>query len=148
MCKQYSRLLAVIILSLTFVSLSVALDEDSERDDFFLEEASSLASVQEELPLEQNEQEEIVEVGAGWAWGDVLFIDFDAGQFVVNYLDYDKLIKTDIVLFVDEKTVFENAHGLDRIEIDDSVSVDYIITDSDKNIARLITVERIQQLNE
>lgn len=148
MCKQYSRLLAVIILSLTFVSLSVALDEDSERDDFFLEEASSLASVQEELPLEQNEQEEIVEVGAGWAWGDVLFIDKDGGQFVVNYLDYDKLIKTDIVLFVDEKTIFENAHGLDRIEIDDNVSVDYIITDSDKNIARLITVERIQQLNE
>ncbi len=148
MRKQSFQLLAVIISSLTFISLSAALDENSRKDDFFADETSSTVSLQEEEHLEQNGQEEVIEVGAGWAWGDVLFIDFDAGQFVINYLDYDKLVETDIVLSVDGKTVFENAQGLGEIKIDDNVSVDYIVTDSGNNIARLITVERIQQLNE
>lgn len=141
--KYLIEIWEVVIFILIFNFFAYALDKDEDGPHLKEEHIGAIKKNQETL----SEQEDIVEVGAGWAWGDVLFIDKEAGQFVVNYLDYNKLIKVDIVLCVDGKTVFENAQGLGQIKIDDNVSVDYIVTDSGKNIARLVTVDRLQQLN-
>lgn len=134
-----------IALILIFSFSAFSLDENEDEQDLQEERISTIDSEQE--ILQESEVESIAEEDIGWVWGDVVFMDTEGRQFGVKYFDYESEADVEIALFVDEDTVFENVQGLSGIKVQDSLSVDYIIRDDDKNIARLISVEKqVQEL--
>jgi hypothetical protein len=83
-----------------------------------------------------------------WIWGEVVSVDQAAKVFAVKYLDYDTDMEKQMTMSVDEKTGFENSKSLADMKIQDTVSVDYIIGADGKNIARNISVEKIEDIGD
>jgi len=83
-----------------------------------------------------------------WIWGEVVSVDQAAKVFAVKYLDYDTDMEKQMTMSVDEKTGFENSKSLADLKIQDTVSVDYIIGADGKNIARNISVEKIEDIGD
>lgn len=77
-----------------------------------------------------------------WAWGEVTNTDILAKTFTLKYLDYEADQEKELVLTVDEKTVFENIKGLEEIKIKDTLSIDYVVSVDNKNIAKNISFEQ------
>lgn len=77
-----------------------------------------------------------------WAWGEVTNLDAQAKTFTLKYLDYETDQEKELVLAVDEKTVFENINSLEEIKIKDTLSIDYMIGADGKNIAKNINFEK------
>lgn len=77
-----------------------------------------------------------------WAWGEVTNLDAQAKTFTLKYLDYDTDQERDLVLVIDGNTVFENIKSLDEIKINDTLSIDYLISSDGKNVARNINFEK------
>jgi hypothetical protein len=80
-----------------------------------------------------------------WVWAEVVSVDQDAKTILVKYLDYDTDLEKELTVNVDEKTLFENAAVLSEIKPQDTLSIDYITSADGKNIAQVISVERIEQ---
>ena len=76
-----------------------------------------------------------------WAWGEVTNLDAQAKTLILKYLDYETDQEKELVLAVDEKTVFENINSLGEIKIKDTLSIDYTIGADGKNIAKNINFE-------
>jgi hypothetical protein len=81
-----------------------------------------------------------------WLWGEVASIDAPNKALVVKYLDYDTDIEKQITIIADEKTVFENAKSIDEIKSQDTVSIDYIVGPDNRNIAEVISVEKVEDI--
>jgi len=79
-----------------------------------------------------------------WLWGDVVSVDIPNKSFVVKYLDYDTDIEKEISINVDEQTAFENIKSLEEINPKDTVSIDYVVSADGKNIAKNISVEKVE----
>jgi hypothetical protein len=81
-----------------------------------------------------------------WLWGEVASVDAPNKALVVKYLDYDTDIEKQITIAADEKTEFENAKSLDEIKPQDTVSIDYIFGPDNINIAKVISVEKMDDI--
>lgn len=79
-----------------------------------------------------------------WLWGEVVSVDIPNKLFVVKYLDYDTDTERQMSINVDEQTVFENIKSLEEINLQDTVSVDYVVSADGKNIAKNISLEKIE----
>jgi hypothetical protein len=79
---------------------------------------------------------------AQWAWGEVTNVDAQAKTFTLKYLDYETDQEKDLVLIIDENTVFENIKSFDEIKVKDTLSIDYMITAEGKNLAKNINFEQ------
>jgi hypothetical protein len=123
------RAFGAVVFVLIFASCIFAEGENEE----------GLGSQQERI---QSEQEGFLDLG--WAWGDVISLDLENAEATIRYLDYESGAEKVICLSVDGETTFENVEDLDQIKIGDSISVDYIVTTDAINIARLITVEKVE----
>ncbi len=77
-----------------------------------------------------------------WIWGSITNLDSQAKTFTVKYFDYETDQEKEIVLSVDEKTVFENLKSLDELKIEDTLSVDYLVGIDNKNIAKNVSLEK------
>jgi len=77
-----------------------------------------------------------------WAWGEVTNLDNQANTFTLKYLDYEADQEKDLVLVVDEKTTFENIKDFNELKLNDTLSVDYMVGENNKNIAKNISFER------
>ena len=82
-----------------------------------------------------------------WAWGEVANLDAQAKTVTLKYLDYETDQEKELVLTVDEKTVFENINALEEIKIKDTLSIDYMIAADGKNIAKNINFEKPDSLS-
>ena len=89
---------------------------------------------QQAAPKSENETQ--------WAWGEVTNLDLQAKTLTLKYLDYETDQEKDLILAVDEKTVFENIKSLDEIKINDTLSIDYLVGADGKNIAKNINFEK------
>jgi hypothetical protein len=78
-----------------------------------------------------------------WIWGEVTNIDTAKKLINIKYLDYETDTEKEASFVIDEKTNFEGVNSLEEIKVKDTVSIDYII-EQDKNIARNISVERLE----
>ncbi len=76
-----------------------------------------------------------------WAWGEVANIDNQAQTVTLKYLDYETDQEKELVLVVDEKTVFENIKDFYQLKEKDTLSVDYMVGVDNKNIAKTISFE-------
>jgi hypothetical protein len=83
-----------------------------------------------------------------WIWGEVVSVDPANKAFAVKYLDYDTDMEKQMAIAVDDKTGFENSKSLADIKIQDTVSIDYVIGADGKNVARNISVEKIEDIGE
>lgn len=79
-----------------------------------------------------------------WLWGEVVSVDAAGGQVIVKYLDYDTDTEKQMEIATDAKTTFENVKSLGEVKPQDTVSIDYTVTAEGKNIAGLISVEKIE----
>lgn len=79
-----------------------------------------------------------------WLWGEVVSVDVPNKLFVVKYLDYDTDTEKEMSINVDEQTVFENIKSLEEIKAQDTVSIDYLVSSDGKNIAKNISLEKIE----
>ncbi len=83
-----------------------------------------------------------------WLWGEVASVNKDAQQINIKYLDYDTETEKEIALTVEPQTTFENVNSFDEIKNSDTVSIDYLIGQNNKNVARNISVEKLENIEE
>jgi hypothetical protein len=98
------------------------------------ESAVTTVAPQETVPAQS-------ESDTQWAWGEVVSLDETAKTITLKYLDYETDQEKDIILVLDDKTVFENIKGFEDIKVKDALSVDYTVAPDGKNIARNIGLE-------
>ena len=77
-----------------------------------------------------------------WAWGEVTNLDNQANTVTLKYLDYEADQEKDLILVVDEKTTFENIKDFNELKLKDTLSIDYMVGENNKNIAKNISFER------
>lgn len=127
--KKFTVLSGFIILSMVITLIAFAEEPIAAPVD------SAAAPVdQQAAPKSGNETQ--------WAWGEVTNLDAQAKTLTLKYLDYETDQEKDLVLAVDEKTVFENIKSLDEIKINDTLSIDYAVGSDGKNIAKNINFEK------
>lgn len=109
----------------------------------FAEEPGVSAPAASTIPTPADLQPALVqnENNAQWAWGEVTNLDSQAQTFTLKYLDYETDQEKELLLFIDEKTTYENIKGLDEIKVKDTLSVDYAAGPGDKYIAKNISLE-------
>jgi len=76
-----------------------------------------------------------------WVWGEVVSMDPAMKALTLKYLDYETDQEKDIVILADEKTTFENVKNLDGIKLQDTLSVDYTVSEG-KNTAKNVSLEK------
>jgi hypothetical protein len=100
----------------------------------------------QEEPAASEPQAPEIAVGAEtqWVWGEIVTVDAKNKIILVKYLDYETDQEKEISINTDDKTTFEGVVNTDEIKPNDTVSIDYIIDASGKNIATNISVEKPQ----
>ncbi len=76
-----------------------------------------------------------------WAWGEVVNLDGQSGAVTLKYLDYETDQEKELVLFIDEKTTFENVVNFAELKLNDTLSIDYVVGSDNRNIAENISLE-------
>jgi len=79
-----------------------------------------------------------------WLWGEVISADATSGQLLVKYIDYETDNEKEITLVTSAETTYENVAALAEIKPKDTASIDYLVTSDGKNLAKHISVERIE----
>lgn len=101
----------------------------------FLISAGLTLSFAQEIPTAAEAQTQ-------WLWGEVVSVNTQNNEVVVKYLDYETEEEKEIVITVNDETVYENVSTLSEITAQDAVSIDYIVSAEGKNIAKHISVEK------
>lgn len=83
-----------------------------------------------------------------WVWGEVVSVDAQNKAITVKYLDYETDQEKDMTINVDDKTVYDNVKSLDGIAPKDTLSIDYIVTADNLNLARNISKEAAEVAGE
>ncbi|PIQ88240.1 MAG: hypothetical protein COV72_09350 [Candidatus Omnitrophica bacterium CG11_big_fil_rev_8_21_14_0_20_42_13] len=86
---------------------------------------------------------DLIIIDTRWAWGEVM--SKEAGRLKLNYYDYEAEKEKEVFISVDEETKLENVENFEDIKINDVVSVDFIVTKGNINIARFITVNNLSR---
>ena len=100
----------------------------------------------QDTPNESSDEMETLEVQ--WLWGEVVSVNPDKNEILVRYMDYDNEEMKEITVTVDEDTTYENVESLAKIKPKDTLSIDYIITEEGKNLAKLVSFEAAESLGE
>lgn len=93
------------------------------------------------------QQAGVVEQQLQWVWGEVV-LEPANNTLTVKYLDYENDAEKEIAITADENTVYENIKSLSELKPKDTVSIDYIVTSEGKNIAKNISVEKVEDTQE
>ncbi|MDP2905580.1 MAG: hypothetical protein Q8O22_04695 [Candidatus Omnitrophota bacterium] len=83
-----------------------------------------------------------------WVWGEVVSVDPTNKAIVVKCLDYETDQEREMTVNVDDKTVYDNVKSLDEIKPNDTLSIDYIISADNRNIARNLSKEAAEVIGE
>ncbi|MCM8780705.1 MAG: hypothetical protein NC908_02125 [Candidatus Omnitrophica bacterium] len=83
-----------------------------------------------------------------WLWGEVVTVDIANSKLLVRYLDYETDAENEIEFTVNDETTYENVNSLAEISPKDTVSIDYIIDKADNNLAKNISVERPESVDD
>ena len=91
---------------------------------------------------------EAAEPQTQWLWGEVVSLDVISHRILVKYLDYETDSEQDVSIYTETDTIYENVNTLEEINPGDTVSIDYVIAAEGKNIAQLISVEKLETQSE
>lgn len=96
----------------------------------------------QELRTDYSEEElEIIEIE--WLFGEVISVDLEEPGLSVQYLDYDTDQEKKIEVTLDADTTLEGVAALSEIKNKDIVSVDYVLDELGRRLAKRISVERL-----
>lgn len=114
---------------------------------FFLSYSVSFGEGENVTPAEQDSEVAEVQNDANmqWVWGEVSSVDTQNSAIKVKYLDYETDQEKEIVIGVDQNTIYENVSGVAEIKPAAIVGIDYIVSGEGKNIAKNISVEIEEQ---
>jgi hypothetical protein len=121
--KIKTGVILVITVSLIFISANL----------IFSQEPTAQGTL---TPETQNEPE------TQWVWGEVVTLDTQNKAVTLKYLDYETDQEKEINIATDDKTAYDNIKSIDEIKPKDTLSIDYIVSPTGKNIARNISMER------
>jgi len=96
--------------------------------------------IQPPAPVDESEMQ--------WVWGEVVSVDAQSKTIAVKYLDYETDQEKDMTINVDDKTLYDNVKSLDGIAPKDTLSIDYIVTADNLNLARNISKEAAEVAGE
>jgi len=83
-----------------------------------------------------------------WVWGEVAGVDIANKAIVVKCLDYETDQEKEMTVNVDDKTVYDNVKSLNEIKPNDTLSIDYIVSADNRNIARNLSKEAAEVTGE
>lgn len=126
--------LSVMFLLVFFSGIVLAADDNSAQAPApVAESAEPLAPAASEPDMQ-------------WLWGEVKSVDAASKEITVDYLDYESDGEKEVKILTDEKTNFENIKALADIKVKDTVSVDYVLTPDSKYLARLVSIEKPEEM--
>lgn len=110
-----------------------------------------LGFCQQEVPVPIDENI-ISETGSldeniSWVWGEVKNVDYISSKFNILYMDYQTDDEKELVLTVNQDTKFEGINDFNSLKAGDTVGIDYF-SDADNNIAKNISVEKLEEPSE
>jgi hypothetical protein len=138
--KNITLVLSAMLCILSF-NLACA-EEDLKTQDLGLASADNTAVESEPALFADGALDSEPEIQ--WILGKVISLDLNAKSLLIRYSDYDTDEDKDILIDIDQDTSYDNVKSLDQIKAQDSLSVDYIVTAEGKNIARNISLEKIE----
>jgi hypothetical protein len=117
----------------------------------FIIAASIMLLVAGSIVAQENKTEEsrpaVAEPEVQWLWGEVVSIDAQNNLLLVKYLDYETDSEKEVTIGVDAKTAYENIKSLTDIKPQDNVSIDYVIGQDGKSVAKNISLEKPEAEN-
>ena len=106
---------------------------------------------QQEAPVPPEEKiiSEAGPVGenVSWVWGEVKNVDYSSSNFTILYMDYQTDDERELALTVNQDTKFEGISDFNSLKAGDTAGIDYV-TGIDKNIAKNISVEKLEEPSE
>lgn len=91
---------------------------------------------------EEAVNQEIKDSDVQWVWGEVVSIDTKNNLIIIKHLDYEDNQEKEVSIAVDSGTVYENIKSLDEIKPKDFLSIDYVINQDGKNVAKNISFDK------
>jgi len=79
-----------------------------------------------------------------WLWGEIVSVQAANKSIVVKYLDYDTDTEKEITIYLTGTTTFENVKAVEEIKPKDVASIDYIVDNNGKAVAKNISVEKME----
>lgn len=131
-----------MFLSIFFLGAALAADTNTTQAQAVPSDVASSTTGQPSEPAAAV----AVEPDMQWLWGEVKSVDAANKELTVNYLDYESDGEKEVKILTDEKTNFENIKALGDIKVKDTVSVDYILTPDNKYLAKLISIEKPEEM--
>lgn len=138
--KKRSCLVFAALITLVFIAHGLALAQESGALDTQAQPQASQGSTAQggAIPVPV-----AASTDTQWVYGEVVTKDTQNKGLIVKYLDYESGQEKDMEISTDEKTTYENVKSLDEVNPQDAVSVDYIISSNGKNVAKNISVEKM-----
>lgn len=85
----------------------------------------------------------VSEADMQWLWGEIVSIDESKKTATVKYVDYETDQEKQAVITCDDATAFENITAFNEIKAGDTVSIDYITREGGVNLARIVSLEKL-----
>lgn len=108
--------------------------------------AQEPAVVREAEP--QTQVSQITEPEMLWLWGEVAAVDPEKKVITVKSLDFETDAEKEIGLNVDDAAMYDNVDSVSGLKVKDTVSIDYIISADGQYIAKVISLEKIDEILE
>ena len=101
------------------------------------------------VPIDENIISEtgLVDENISWVWGEVKNVDYISSKFNILYMDYQTDDEKELVLTVNQDTKLEGINDFNSLKAGDTVGIDYF-SDADNNIAKNISVEKLEKPSE
>ena len=131
--KRRTAIIAAGIVVLVFVCSGIVLAQARK------EAKEAQAKPQPSTPPEADLQ---------WLWGEIVAVNSQNKEMKVKYIDYETDTEKEVSIYVEDKTTFENVDTLDAIKPQDGVSIDYVISDTGKFIAKNVSLEKAEDMEE
>lgn len=134
----------VAIIASIFMGLAAAFSQDQVADTQVQPAAPETAAVSTEQSSTPSTVAAVTNPEFQWVWGEVSSVDAAKSEFVIKYLDYETDQEKEMTIGVDNKTSYENTKSFSDIKPKDTLSIDYIVSADNKNIAKNISVEEVE----
>ena len=110
---------------------------------------SGFCQQEAQVPINENIISEIgsVDENVSWVWGEIKNVDYSSSSFTILYMDYQTDDERELALTVNQDTKFEGISDFNSLKAGDTAGIDYV-TGIDKNIAKNISVEKLEEPSE
>ncbi len=136
------KFFALVLLAVLMISFNMRVSLGQNND------VPQETSVQVPVGNEDMQDPITPESDIQWLWGEVSSVDLQKNEIGVKYLDYETDTEKEIKIITDDKTTYEGSNSINDIKVNDIISVDYTFSPDGKHIAKLISIEKLDEKQE